>query len=1045
MKKLRFCYYLIFIMLFPLFAFAQSREVTGKVMDHEGIPLPGTYVTISGTTKGGQITDFDGVFKIKVPEGAKTLEVSYLGYKKRFINLTDKKEYFVKLELQENSLEEVVVVGYGTQKRSDITGSVATVKVNEAVAAQNSTVDQLLQGKAAGVQVSQSGQPGSGVSVRIRGANSLRSNNEPLYVIDGVIISSAGEDAVYANNGGNNVQEPQNGLNGINPRDIESIEILKDASATAIYGSRGANGVVLITTKSGSKGKTRISAYATTSMSKINKRIDVLNGVDFAKYQNEVAEVDGAAPKYRIEDDGSIYDLAPQADPNLALRVVNWHDEIFNTAYSYTGGFSFSGGSDKGNYAVTGGYNENQGIIENANFKSGNFNVKLSQNLNDNLKVNANVRLFYGKGSFAQDGDRAGGDRSFISNVNRFSPIINPDADVDTDIGLANPYSWINDFQDVSEEKRIVGNMSLIYKFGIKGLSYKLQAGGNIRDKSRDRFYGLTTFQGSSVNGYLRSSLLSVKSYQINNLLTYNRTFKKKHRVNAVVGATYDVRDRLVTNAEYTNFSTFVFGYKNPVYGTVSDPLERLNIKEELRSFLTRATYAYKDKYIFTGTFRSDASSKFKGDNKVGYFPSVALAWNVTKEDFLKKSPILNNLKLRTGWGQVGNQGVQPYETTSNYGPAFYGDGIGFVATNLQNEGLKWETTISTNAGVDFGMFKNRLTGSIDAYVKDTDDLLQTTRIATSNGFETTETNGGAIQNKGLEFALSGIVYDNKKDFKVSVSGNIAFNKTKITKLGNDNINNIYITPENLESREFYLGDNVSSGAIFGAPANIFIKGEEIGLFYGFKTDGIWQEGDADITNGYVPGDVKILDLNGDGEITAADRTIIGNPNPDFVYGASVNVSYKRFSLQMLMNGVYGNDIANGSFIRLGNPTGDNSNITQSAYNNAWRADNPSTTNPRIGYNKVDRAQAVEDRAIEDGSFLRINNITLGYDIPVEKTNLFSRANVYVSGLNLFTFTNYSGYNPEVTSFLSNGNILGVDWNGLPNVSSVLLGLNLNF
>jgi len=507
---------------------------------------------------------------------------------------------------------------------------------------------------------------------------------------------------------------------------------------------------------------------------------------------------------------------------------------------------------------------------------------------------------------------------------------------------------------------------------------------------------------------------------------------------------TYDVRHKLFTRAEFTDFSTFQFGYTDPSFAANTPfPLQKRRFKEELISFLGRGTYTLKDRYVFTGTLRVDGSSKFTEGNKYGYFPSFAFAWQAKKENFLKNSYVVSNLKLRAGWGQVGNQGIQPYQTSSNYNNTIYGEDIAFFVSNIGNKDLTWETTSQTNLGVDFGFFKNRFTGSIDVYEKETKDLLQILQIPESTGFSSLLVNGGSIENRGLEFALSGVLIDNKKDFNVELSGNIAFNRSKITNLENSPAS-IIINGEQ-QQRSFYFGDNISSSNYFNSPANVFIEGEEIGLFIGYETDGIWQSDDTDLPTGFEPGDVRIVDQNEDGIINAEDRTIIGNPNPDFVYGANLSVNYKSWSLSVLINGVYGNDIANGTSIRLTNPIGEFTNITPETYFNAWSPDNPSNIHPRIGYDFPNGSEAIEDRIIEDGSFLRINNITLGYDIPIENSNLFSQANIYVSGINLFTFTNYSGYNPEITSFLWNGNILGVDWSGAPNVSSVLLGLNINF
>ena len=1045
MKKMRLVYLLL---IFPTILFAQSKEIIGTVLDENNMPLPGASVLVKGLTIGAS-TDFDGAFSLNVPETGKTLVVSYLGYITKEFVIGNKITFNIQLEIDTNALDEVVVVGYGTQRKSDITGSVTSVKVDNVAAAQNSTVDALLQGRAAGVQVTQNaGSPGSGVSVKIRGASSLRGNNEPLYVVDGVIISSAGEDAANASADVNSLEETQNGLNGINPRDIESMEVLKDASATAIYGSRGANGVILITTKKGKSGKTSIQAYVNTSVSEISERYDVLDALGYANYQNEALLVNGGDPRFSISG-GTIFPIATDGTiGNIALEQQNWHDEIYKQGFSKSAGASFSGGTEKGNYYASVGYNDQGGIVENSEIKNGNFSINLNQDLSDKFSINAKLTAFYSKGNFAQDGDRAGGQRSFIGNILRYSPIINTDTTFDEEDGISSPYSWINDFQDTSEESRFIGSLALTYKFNIKGLKYKLQAGGNIRNKERRRFYGLTTFQGSSTNGSLSISNLETMSYQINNLLTYNRTFKKKHRINAVIGMTFDVRDVKNTLYAVNDFSTTEFGVDQPIYGQqISRPLDVLPLKSQLLSYLSRVNYSFDNKYIITGTFRADGSSKFSKENRYSYFPSFSLAWRANNEKFLENSETINDLKFRIGWGMTGNQGISAYQTFANYGATLYGNSdegtsIGFVPLNVSNPNLKWETTKQLNVGLDFGLWKNRVTGTIDVYDKQTDDLLLDQPLGPSSGFTSLLVNRGSINNKGVELTLSGTLI-NKNDFSIDLGANIAFNKSEIQKLGGSP-EDIYINGK-LENRVFYRGENISTGNYFRTPANIFMEGEQIGLFYGFETDGIYQTEDNITVSGAQAGDVRIIDQNGDDAITEADRTIIGNPNPDFVYGGYLNMNYKRLSLSVLMNGVYGNEIANGNLIQLGTAEGRAVSILSTAYDNAWRPDAQSNTYPRIGYLEEAGSPAITDRIIEDGSFLRISNITLGYDIPVEKSNVFSSANVYVSGLNLFTFTDYSGYNPEITNFLNNGNIVGVDWNGFPNAQTIMLGLNLKF
>ena len=1070
MKKNRLIHLLL---IFPIILFAQSKAISGTVIDENSMPLPGASILVKGLNIGSS-TDFDGNFSLNVPETGETLVISYLGYMTKELVIGNKAAFNIQLEIDTNTLDEIVVVGYGTQRKSDITGAVTSVKVDAIAVAQNSTIDALLQGRAAGVQVTQNaGSPGSGVSVKIRGASSLRGNNEPLYVIDGVIISSAGEDAANASADSNSLEESQNGLNGINPRDIESIEVLKDASATAIYGSRGANGVILITTKKGKSGQTSIQAYVNTSVSEISERYDVLDALGYANYQNEAwpinnpnssmnPESESRNPffidgnevsqiRYTTVGGGTVANptfTSTQTIGDTPAEQHNWHDEIYRQGFSKSTGASFSGGTEKGNYYASVGYNDQGGIVENSRLQNGNFSINLNQDLSDKFSISAKLNAFYSNGNFAQDGDRAGGQRSFVGNILRYPTLVTDGGTFDNEDGISSPFSWVNDFQDTSEESRFIGSLALVYKFNIKGLKYKLQAGGNMRNKERRRFYGLTTFQGSSANGSLSVSNLNTKSYQVNNLLTYNRTFNKKHRINGVIGMTYDVRDIKNTLYAVNDFSTTEFGVDQPIYGQqISRPLDVLPLKSQLLSYLSRVNYSFDNKYIITGTFRADGSSKFSKENRYSYFPSFSLAWRANNEKFLENSETINELKFRIGWGMTGNQGISAYQTFANYGPTLYGNSdegtnIGFVPLNVSNPNLKWETTGQLNVGLDFGLWENRLTGTLDAYDKQTDDLLLNQPLGPSSGFTSLLVNRGSLNNKGVELTLNGTLIE-KNDLSIDIGGNIAFNKSKIQNLGGTP-EDIYINGA-LENRVFYRGQNISTGNYFRAPANIFMEGEEVGLFYGFETDGIYQTEDVITVSGAQAGDVRIVDQNGDDAITEADRTIIGNPNPDFVYGGYLSMNYKRLNLSIQMNGVYGNEIANGNSIQLGTAEGRSANILSQAYNNAWRPDAQSNTYPRVGYSRESGSPAITDRIIEDGSFLRISNITLGYDIPVEKTNVFSSANVYVTGMNLFTFTDYSGYNPEITNFMNNGNIVGVDWNGFPNAQTIMLGLNLKF
>ncbi len=1056
---------IILSVLTPLIAFSQSNLVTGTVNDESGLPLPGVTVQVKDSDNLGAVTNFDGVFTIEIPTGAKqAIVLSYVGYATEEVDVSDQSTFSLNMQVDTDELEEVVVIGYGTVLKKDISGSISSVSVNDEVATQSNSVDQLLQGRASGVQVIQnSAAPGSGISVKIRGTSSLRGNNEPLYVIDGIIISSAGEDVLPVGTG-NTGQLTQNGLNGINPRDIESIQVLKDASATAIYGSRGANGVVLITTKKGTSGKAKISAFLTNSIRTATNKIDVLDAFGFAEYINELDEINGFLPRYSFSGD-SIFIGREGQGPVRTTDLYNWQDEIYGEGFSQKFGASASGGGENGNYYISAGFDNQQGVVRTSTFKSSDIRINLNQDLNENLKLQARISGFMNSGNFAEGGDLLGGaNTSFVRNVIAYRPIIDHDLDDVYSEGnfTTNPFAWQKDFSDISKEVRFIGSVGLTYKLPVKGLSYQIKYGGNIRTKDRRRFYGLSTFQGLNSNGTLQISTINAKTHQFNNIVRFNRKFNRRHRVNAMVGLTYDVRD--VENSIYAveDFLTMQFTTNQPAYGNVvTRPLSYVKADQQIFSMLGRVNYTFDNKYILTATVRRDGVSKFANNNQYGVFPSVAFAWNAGNERFVQNLDIFESLKFRAGWGQIGNHGIGPYGSLSNYGvSSLYGNADGgtnvpIALQNLSNPDLTWETTEQSNFGVDFTTLNGVVSGNIDVYDKMTKDLLQNSEIPPSSGFTRILVNKGNITNKGVELALN-ITPISTKDVELSFGGNISFNKTQIVNLESQPLLGFY---ENgvMTDRRFYFGNSISRGQYFRYPANVFVEGEESSLFYGFETDGIYQTEDTDLVEGAVAGDVRRVDQltedtdgdgildSGDGIIDEKDRTFIGNPNPDYVYGFNFNLRYKGWNISALFNGVYGNDIANGMLLQLDNAEGrEFANIMPRAYYNAWRPDSPSNTHPRIGY-RTEGQIAITDRIIEDGSYLRLNNLTIGYDIPVSENKFINNLNVYIAGQNLFTWTNYSGYDPEVSTFLFTGLINGVDWNSGINARNVLMGVNIKF
>ena len=1050
MKKI-----LILFALIPFFVFSQSKIVTGTVNDENNLPLVGVNITVDNSNIGA-LTDFDGNYTISIPSNLpKKLTFSYLGYTTQEIDVSGTDNMSIMMIPDLTQLEEVVVVGYGSVLKKDLTGALSTVEVEDEVANQSNSIDQLLQGRAAGVQVVQNAAtPGAGISVKIRGTNSLRGNNEPLYVVDGVIISSAGEDVLPAGVG-NLGQESQNGLAGINPRDIESIQVLKDASATAIYGSRGANGVVVITTKKGMEGKVKIEGFSNSSVRMITKKYNVLDPYGFAEYANEVNANNGLGPRYFV-DGLDIYGVeSTGVVAGTPAQLFHWQDEVYTEGISTKVGASASGGTDGGNYYISAGFDNQEGVVPTSSFKSGDMRINFNQDLNDKLRLEARMSAYLSSTNFAEGGDLIGSaNQSFIKNLISFRPIITEEfEDFGEDLDISNPYSWINDFKDISKESRYIANLALTYKLPIQGLRYQIKVGGNIREKERRRFFGTTTWQGNNANGSLQITGLNNSSFQVNNFLRFNRTFKRKHRINSVLGVTYDVRNVLNNIYAVEDFVTTQFTTENPAFGQVTtQPLTFIKGDQQIFSILGRFNYAWDNQLIMTATFRRDGVSKFAQNNKYGFFPSVALAWQVDQSGLLDNTP-LDELKIRMGWGQIGNHGIGSYGTLSNYGVSsnLYGNASGgtnvpIALQNVANPDLTWETTEQLNSGFDFVSTNDFVSGSLDIYTKTTKDLLQRSNIPTSSGFQSILVNKGEIKNTGVELALDFNIIS-KEDFNFSVGGNIAWNKTEITNLESQALEDFYVDGI-AEPRRFYFGDNISRGNIFKYPANVFVEGEETSMFYGLETDGIYQSDDIlpDVFgSAAVPGDVKIVDQNGDGIIDLKDRTFIGNPNPDYVYGFNLNFNYKRFNARVLFNGVYGNDIANGNLLQLDNAEGlIYLNISPDAYYNAWRPDAETNVYPRIGYT-TNGQPAMTDRIIEDGSYLRLSNLTISYDFDVDKIRSISNLKMFVAGQNLFTLTDYSGYDPEISSFLYNGLINGVDWNGRANARTFVLGLNIGF
>lgn len=1008
----------------------QQKNIIGKVTDPSGSPLPGVSIIIKGTTIG-TITDTNGNYSLpNVPENA-ILQFSFVGMKSAEVYVGNKTKINLAMDEETIGLEEVVAVGYGTMRRSDLTGSIASIKVDEQHSSQNTTVDKLLQGRAAGVYVnSGSAAPGGAVNVRIRGASSLSGGNEPLYVVDGVIINTASQDVDNSlragTNPGNSSQEAQNGLTAINSQDIENIEILKDASATAIYGSRAANGVVIITTKQGKKGKALIQYMSTVELAKVSKKIPMLNGEEFATFRNKTEEMLGRP---------DLYDLT-------TIQPIDWQEDIYGLGITTNNRLNISGATEKNNYFFAAGYLSNEGVISTAGLTQSDLRFNFTQDVSNKLKVSYKAGLIYRTNSMTQSTEQMGSaSNSIIRSIFATAPLLGDQTQAEFDQEIEGPRVWLKKYDDISKELRTTQSLSMDYKLS-KAFTLSVLGGVDLRVKDRHRWFGKDLGQGKNANGQLGYSLLKNFTYNTQAILNYKETFGK-HRIDGTMGVTYDksnIESSYTVNEDFWTEDLRIYGMG---VGARVLPFTEEFTGSSILSALTRFVYSYNNKYVLTATARADGSSRFAPGNKWGYFPSIAIAWRASDEDFIKDLNVFSNLKPRFGFGMTGNQAISPFATLTRFSPSFYAAEnetvvVGAKPSIIANKELTWESTLQYNLGVDMGFLNNRITFNVDFYQKQTKDLLQQMSVPISTGFSSMWVNRGSIENKGLELALDGVLLD--KEIKWNIGGNIAINRNKILDIG---------LPEgkfgNMMLKAF-LGKDVAGGNEFKMPANIFAEGYPMAMFFGYQTKGIYQTADLSsepLTLAGVPlqpGDIYFVDQNKDGNINDADKVIIGNPNPKFTYGLTTDLNYKRFSLTIFLNGVYGNQIANGNKLKI-EDTQAGLNISKDAYYKAWSPEQPENSYPRLLY----KNGWFTDRILEDGSYLRLGMVTLGYKPDVKKLKFLSALEVYVTGKNLLTITNYSGYDPEVNSFTNDPLRTGVDWSSYPNTRSVILGLNVSF
>ncbi len=1054
MKKILFT----ICLLFTVFGVcAQSdRTVKGSVKDSQGHPIVGAVVLLEGSTTVGTAVDTNGNYTIRIPASAKEpkLVASCMSYTSRTLPIGNRTTLDFVLEEDAGQLEEVVVVGYGAMRKSDLTGAVTSVKIDEGAAARSTSLDQLLQGRAAGVQVlANNASPDAGINIRIRGMGSFNSSTDPLYVVDGIIINGQSETVTTITQGADSAgsDEATNGLTGLNPQDIERIEILKDASATAIYGSQGANGVVLITTKSATSETPVIQASIGLDIASRYKKIDMLSFDEFLDYADDLHAAGGITDNqlnsllYRIYSD-------PTNREGLQVTPMDWQDYMMRTAVNQRYYASIAGKPRSMSYRISFGYNNKQGIVKNTDIEQYTMKLNFFKYITPKFKVGTNTSLAYVKSNLAQGTvtSRIAASSSIMRSMLMTRPFLTPDEMDEDEDEVSGPDKWLADFVDRKKQYRIIPSIYGEYKL-LPWLTFRSMFGG---EWSASEYTKFKSVRISTTTGNISAIAHNEWSkYNWDNMLMFDTHFGR-HKLSGTVGMTASKS----TSSIQTVQGWGVGEYKGQELTINANPNANLTYSESsnaLLSYLARVVYSFNNRYVLTATYRLDGSSKFKGSNKWCSFPSFALAWNINQEPWFGARTV-SMAKLRLGWGRVGNQAIANYQTLSPYANFRVGDhseqGVGYevgIAPSIvANPHLKWETTEQYNIGIDLGLWNGRFTLNADAYEKTTKDLLQQKTIAYSSGFTSMYMNQGSIRNRGVEFSADATLVASR-NVQWNLGGNISINRNKIIRIGESGESGeIYMAPgDKRRVNYFYGAPMTSSGTNMGA-LNIFIEGQPMGLFYAFKTDGIVQQGETG--PGFVPGEtvgegyIKYVDVNGNGYIDDRDRTLIGNPNPKFTYGFNTSFSYKRLTLTANFTGSYGNDVYN---LNNNNEFKTNQityNVRRCAYVDAWSAENPGGRYPALGKTSATDTRYL-DICIEDGSFLRLANIALAYDIPLGKKGFVKALNVAFSASNLVVWSDYSGWDPEVNSFGANVRRMGIDSNSYPGARTYSFDLKFTF
>lgn len=1022
---------LVFGTLLTATAFGQST-VRGVVTDDDQRPLPGVSIVVKGT-QNGTTTNGDGQFSLNV-SSTQTLVLSFIGYVTKEVPVGAQTNLTVRLATDTKALNEVVVVGYGTQRRQDLTGSVASITETDLKKVPVASFDQSLQGRASGVQVTaSSGQPGAGATVRIRGGNSITGGNDPLYVIDGFPISNPPSGGALRGPG-------LNPLAAISPNDIVSIEILKDASATAIYGARAANGVVLVTTKRGKAGKTRVELESYYGVQQVRKLIPMLNAKDYAILANEAEFNSGNGPNKRYTD-AQIAEFGAGTD---------WQAEIYRPAPMQNHNLSVSGGTERTQYVLSANYFRQDGIMLNSDLTRGSFRLNLDARPSDRFKIGQTLTVSNAFANIADndDGYTAGQGTGLVYATLAFNPTVpvyNPDGSYVFASpplnAINNPVALAKEVTNTSGTFRALGSLFAEYEI-VKDLKARVSFGGDV-SFTKENYYAPATVgpgvNATAGNGWARLANVQNQTWLNENTLTYTKTLGSRHTLTGLLGYTVQ------TNRLESQFSG-ARGFPNDLLetgniGAGSTPLAPgSNVSDwTIASYLARVNYNLSDRYLFTVSGRADGSSRFGAGNKWGFFPSGAFAWRMSEEPFIKKSGVFSDLKLRLSYGITGNQDIPQYQSLSALGTVNYVFGntlnTGFRPTRIANPDLKWETTSQSDIGLDVSVLKGRISLTADLYYKKTKDLLLSVPLPWSSGFSSALKNIGSVENRGFELAITS---DNVTgNFTWTTSLNYAVNRNKVLDLGGE---------------QLIINGNITSSLAGGSGFSVLKVGEPLGAFYGYQFDGLYQTEEevkaAPVGGTVLLGYTRYKDLSGpagtpDGKLDGLDRTIIGNAQPKFIGGITNTFTYKGLELSVFFQGSYGNKILYLQRVDLESMKANNNGSAVSLQR--WTGPGTSNYYPRA-YRTTPR-EAISDRFVEDGSFLRMRTISLAYNLPsgwLEKIRL-RNARVYVTGQNLLTFTNYTGYDPEGSAFGRNSLAPGVDISTYPMSKTILFGINLGF